>query len=404
MKDKKTKILFKSSLFAFPDMIATRDLPQKSRMHVSNLQSTNVDINYNVNAVAESLHPKYQEVVVFGIINEDKDTKTLILKPKNKDKKIAFFRAGQYISVVFNVNGTKISRPYSLSSSPDEALRGNFYCITVKRKPKGFISEYILNKIKVNDLLTITGPEGEFYYDNLRDKKDVLAIAGGSGITPFLSMAKAIVDNREDFNLTIIFGNKKRENIIFYKQLDNLSQKSKGKVKVIHVLSEEKHNDFENGFIDLKLIKKYKPNECSIFMCGPKLMYDFVLKELKELNLPKKLIRVEATNEIGSPLKYKEYVNLGRKEFYNIKVIHFNETYNIKANYKDTILVSLQKAKIPTQSKCLSGQCSWCRIKVNSGKVFAPKEFENPRAADHKNKIYYSCSTFPVSDLEIESY
>lgn len=407
MKKQKTKILYKSGLLSIKDMIIARDMPHKTRNEIiNNIESSDIKTNYNVNLLATKLHPKYQEVYISEIINEDKNnnTKTLILRPQKSDQKLAFFRAGQYLSLVFDMNGNKISRPYSIASSPFDALNKNFYAITIKRKNNGFISNYILDKLKVNDKLVVSGPEGDFYYEELRDKKHILAIAGGSGITPFLSMAKAIVEENEDFYLTILFGNRRKENIIFYNQLLDFEKKSNKKIKVVHILSEEKRSDFHHGYINLNIIKKYWTKETSIYICGPKPMYDFILSEIRPLNLERKLIRLEASNEIGCPKNYHNYKNFGNKKIYKIKVVHFNEIYYINANANETILIALQKANIPTQSKCLSGKCSWCRIKVKKGHVFSPKDFASPRAADMPNNVYYSCSTFPVTDLEIESY
>lgn len=400
----KTKILFKNGLFAFSDMIAARDLPTKSREHIQQLNLTDVKVNYHVNDLAQSLHPKSQEVVISAIHTHDKDTKTYKLTSIIPNKKLAYFRAGQYLSLTVNVNGVEISRPYSISSSPNDAFDRGFYTITIKRKPGGFISSFILDKLKVGDKVKLSGPEGEFYYDDLRDPINILAIAGGSGITPFLSMAKAIVEKTENFNLTILFGNKSVANIIFHKEFEQLEKLSNGKVRVVHVLSEEKNKNFESGFITLDLIKKYMKPNSAIWMCGPKVMYNFILKEITPLNLPQKLVRVEASNDIGLPSSYKEYQNIGNKNQYSIKVKQFGQTFEIKSLASDSILVSLQKARISTQSKCLSGLCSWCRVKVNKGSVFSPTSFGHPRAADRQNNIYYSCATFPITDIEIEAY
>ena len=121
--------------------------------------------------------------------------------------------------------------------------------------------------LKVGDIITTSDPQGQFYYEELRDAKNVIALAGGSGITPFLSMAKAIVEETEDFNLTILFGSRTEEVILFKDELEQLAKDSKGKVKIVHVLSDEKKDGYENGFINADIIKKYAPKneDYSIF-------------------------------------------------------------------------------------------------------------------------------------------
>ncbi|MEF9985299.1 MAG: FAD-binding oxidoreductase [Malacoplasma sp.] len=401
----KRKVIFKKHFFSFVDMIITRDMGQKRYNYIENLSLDNkVKMNYHVNNLANRLHPNSQKLSISEIIVHDVDTKTFILKPTSANDKVSFFRAGQYLSVISLIDGVLISRPYSISSSPNDALNKNFYAITLKRKPNGYFSNYALNNWKVGTNLTTSGPEGEFYYDSIRDPKNIVAIAGGSGITPFLSMAKAIVEETEDFNLTIIFGNRKKENIFCLKELSLLEKHSAGKVKVVNVLSEEHATGFEHGFINKTIITKFLDDKSSIFMCGPKVMYKFIQNEISTLNLPRKNIRIEASNDIGKPTIYSHYKNIGNKLKYKIIVHQFGEIKEIDALSEDTILVSLQKAKITAPSKCLSGLCSWCRVKVKNGKVFTPNEFAHQRAADVPNMIYYSCSTFPITDLEIEAY
>lgn len=396
------KKVYKRSLFKFMDDLATKKMIEKRNAGIQNTPSSDIKTSYKVNELANSLHPKKHTLKIVKIEKINNDVKRFTFMPK--DNKAAFFRAGQYLNITLNVNNYDISRPYSLSSSPLDALKKNFYQLTIKRKPNGYLSNYILDNLKENDEIKSTGPQGDFYYTFLRDKKHVVAIAGGSGITPFLSMAKAIVEKTEDFNLTIIFGNRKKKDIIFFDELKDLEEKSNGKLKVVHVLSEEKVKDFESGFIDKNIISKYcDPKNTSFFICGPKVMYKFVVKTLHELGVQEKLIRCEASNEIGNPKNYEDYVNVGNKPSYNIKIHQNGNILLIKARADETVLVALQKAKISLLSNCLSGQCSWCRVKLISGKVYYPKSFANLRKADSKNNIFYTCSSFPVTDLEIST-
>ena len=395
------KYVFKGKIFAWQDMLSAKHAGDN---FIREFSSSNKKIksSYNVNQLANSLHPEEQIVTVKEIRKETPDTKTLVLH--GKGDKIAYFRAGQYISIHLDIEGHKIVRPYSISSSPKLALTKGCYEVTIKEKQGGFASTYLLNKIKVGTKLTITGPQGDFYYDELRDSKNILALARGSGITPFLSLAKAICDNEEDCNLTIIYGNKKRKDIVQEKELQELEKKSNGKVRVIHVISQEEVKKYVSGVICLDLIKKHYTKGDSIWMCGSKNFYKKILLELSTMKIPKKLIRLEKNNDIGVPENYPNYKNVGNKNVYNIVVHHFDKIYNIKARADETILVSLQRAKIDTKSNCLRGLCSWCRIRVIDGKYFSPKNFASLRKKDNSSNICYSCSSFPITDMVIESY
>ena len=78
----------------------------------------------------------------------------------------------------------------------------------------------MIDNLKVGDKVIVSDPQGQFYYEDLRDSKHVIALAGGSGITPFLSMAAAIAEGSEDFNLTILFGSRTQEQILFKEELE----------------------------------------------------------------------------------------------------------------------------------------------------------------------------------------
>lgn len=405
MPNKNNKMfIYKKSISPLFDMLAAKKLPAKVLNDLKN-RNENIQKTFYINELANELHPKRINVRIKRIINEDKETKTFVLENIDK-KKMPFFRSGQYISIILEIDGVKVSRPYSISSSPYDASRKNEISITVKKVKGGFVSNWMHKNLTKGQKLVISQPEGEFYYDNIRDPKTVIGIAGGSGITPFLSMAKSIVEGTDDFNLIILNGNRSRRNIIFHDELKCLEEKSNGKVKIVNVLSNEKIPGYENGLINLNLIKKYIPTneEYSIWMCGPKAMYKFVMKEIMPLRLKKKFVRIEASNQIGKPSMYEEYKNKGNKKVYNIKVKFYDQEIIIKANADDTILTSLHKNKISAQSKCLSGLCSWCRIRVIKGDVFTPHTYDERRKADNKNGIFYSCCSFPVSDLLIEAY
>ncbi|MHA1723349.1 MAG: ferredoxin--NADP reductase, partial [Promethearchaeota archaeon] len=122
-----------------------------------------------MNELAKKLHPKRQYLKISEIKEETKSIKTfrLVSDPDSPTKELAYFRAGQYLSVKVNVNGVRITRPYSISSSPSEALKG-FYDLTIKREEEGFLTHYIWDNWTVGTKIETSGPEGFFYYEPLR--------------------------------------------------------------------------------------------------------------------------------------------------------------------------------------------------------------------------------------------
>lgn len=126
------------------------------------------------------------------------------------------FRAGQYVSVRHEIDGSVVSRPYAISSSPFAALKDRKIAVTVKKA--GFFSDWMFERAAVGDEFSLGDPSGDFFHDGIRDSRNVVGIAGGSGITPFYSMAQAIAEGSEDFSLTLLYGARTEKDIAFKKQ------------------------------------------------------------------------------------------------------------------------------------------------------------------------------------------
>ena len=175
--------------------------------------------SYKPNELANALHPGTQYLKVAEVIPHGEDAKSFVLVPNAEKgtKALAWFSAGQYLSLSLEIGPVKLTRPYSLSSSPREALNGQ-YMLTIKRVEGGLASTYILDNWTVGTEVTASEPLGVFTYEPLRDAKTVIGIAGGSGITPFRSLAKAIADGDEDAELILLYGSRTLEDAIFLEE------------------------------------------------------------------------------------------------------------------------------------------------------------------------------------------
>ena len=359
---------------------------------------------YPVNTLARKLHPAKQYVKISKVDDNGQDCKTFTLTAdaERGTTNLAYFSSGQYITVFLEINGQKVTRAYSLSSAPYESLGANgYYQITVKAANEGLVSNYILNTWKAGDKIEIAAPEGNFDYVSLRDAPVVVGIAGGSGITPFLSFAKSIAKGDENFKLILLYGSRDSKSILFKKEFDEL-QKLSDKITVVHVLSNEEAEGFEHGFITADLIRKYAPqNPYSVFLCGPQAMYNFMDKELEKLSLEKKYIRHEMFGEIHSAKTQEGYPGCS-KEMVNITVTICDETATVKGSSDDTILQILEKNGIAVPNRCRSGECGWCHTLVKSGTYWLPKKMDFRRKADSKYNYIHPCCTFPLSDMELD--
>ena len=382
------------------DMLKFKNITKVRERHIQASPTTPLPKTLTTNEKAKAHHPARQSVVIADIRPNGADAKTIVLKTPDGSR-LALFRAGQYVSVSVPIGDTLTTRSYSLCSSPELAKQGEYH-ITVKRDDAGFVSPYIQDNWQVGQAVTVSGPQGHLYYEPLRDAKKVIALAGGSGITPFMGMAYAIRDGHEDFDLTIIFGSRTADGIVYKKELDEVCAAC-DKVHVVHVLSDEEKAGYEHGFITAELIKKYAGDgEYSIFMCGPQAMYNFLDGEITKLGLRRKFVRREMFGAIKDPWNQPGYPAGAKGKSFKVKVIRYGEEFEIPASADEALLVAIERAGISAPSRCRSGECGWCRSKLVSGSVFIPEKTDGRRAADVDFNYIHPCSSFPISDLTIE--
>lgn len=346
--------------------------------------------DFGVNKVAKSLHPKEQKLVISRIEEHSDIAKSYYFK--SEAAPVAYFKAGQYLTFRLEIGNSVVTRSYSIASSPASALNGE-YQITVKRISNGFVSDYILDNWKTGDKVTAYAPEGNMTYCPLRDAANIVAVAGGSGITPFLSLARAIDQGDENCSLTLLYGCRNPDEILFKAELDSLSQRNE-KINVVYVLSHSDEKGYEKGFIGADIIRKYAPEgKYSIFVCGPEGLYKFLEAELPKLELEKKYIRFEV---FSSGKKSED-----EPKQYSITVINRGDETVIKASNNETVLCAFERAGIVVPARCHTGECGFCRSKLVSGKVYIPEGEDKRRIADMQFNFIHPCCCFPESDLVV---
>ena len=398
MPDLKVKV----GLIGKLDMLKFKNMKKVRESAIQAAPADEISGVFPVNENAKALHPDVMKLVIDEIIDRGAaEAKTYVLKSADGGP-LPYFRAGQYLSLKLPLEGSFVSRSYSLCLSPKAALEGR-YAITIRSNPGGFVADRLLESLKVGDTVLSSGPQGFFYYEDLRDKKQVIGLAGGSGITPFLSMARALADGIEDFNLTLLFGSRDEDNILFRGELDELAR-SCPKFKVVHVLSEEEKEGFEHGFITAELIGKYAPadEEYSVFLCGPEAMYKFLSPEIEKLGLPPRLFRRKLIDVTKTPWDCEGYPQELRGKSFTLTVRQGPQEWTIPASADEPVLVAVERAGIKAPSRCRAGECGWCRSRLLEGTVFIPQANEMRRWADVHYGYIHPCCSFPTSDLIIE--
>ena len=343
---------------------------------------------------AEAIHRKELKLVVQSVMDTGKQAK--IFRFVSEDGYLPPFEAGQYINLFTQIEGVRTSRPYSLSSSPKQRA---YYEITVARTRDGFVSDYLLDQVKLGDRFTANGPAGVFRYQPVFHSKKSLFLAGGSGITPLLSMTREILDAGLDRDVVMLYGCRNPEAALYHEELTAYTAAFPN-FRYHLVVSDPVENwDGERGFLDEALIRRLVPDfaQRTSYICGPQVMNDFCKSALEAMGVPEKKIRREMfgarrdiQNEPGWPAE------LTGNEVFTITV----GDKKIPAKSGEPVLVALERAGVRVNVCCRSGECSLCRVKLVSGNVFLARGMMR-RYADEKYGYIHSCKAYPMGDIEI---
>lgn len=349
-----------------------------------------------IRRLVDLYHPGGIEFRVTEIRRETASAKVFRLTPVGGY--VPPFVPGQYVSVKLKIGPVHTSRPYTISSSCAE--RG-FYEITVRRAEDGFVSEWLHDNIKVGDTVVTSGPQGQFYQFPALCGKKLCFIAGGSGITPFMSMLRSDADRlAADKECVLIYGCSKEDDIIFGDELRALEEKLPGFRCVPVISSPGPDCKYETGFITGELIRKTLGGVggYTFFLCGPEAMYDFVKPALARLGVPGRSIRTEAVPPSHTPSAYAGWPSAVRED--DVFTITLSTGEQIPARAGEAVMTAIEKAGLRIQSRCRAGECSWCRSRVLSGSVFmAPSA--NLRKSDEQWGYIHPCVSYPVSDLTL---
>src|SRR5687768_16336650 len=203
------------------------------------------------------------------------------------------FMHGQSLTMRASINGEEVRRTYSLCSSPlDKQWR-----VAIKKVDGGLFSSFANDTLKRGDVIEVMEPVGKFYtaFDP-SNKKNYLAFAAGSGITPVLSIIKTTLRTEPQCNFTLVYGNRSRSSIIFFEQLEGLKNKFIDRFTLINILSRERTEAAINfGRIDKDKLKElgklidYAAMD-EVFLCGPEEMIFCIKAFLQEAGMNEKKI------------------------------------------------------------------------------------------------------------------
>jgi ring-1,2-phenylacetyl-CoA epoxidase subunit PaaE len=350
--------------------------------------------------------PKFHTLTIKDVRQEIEDAVSIAFEIPEHLAPQYQYKPGQYITMRAQINGDEVRRSYSICSAPKE----NELRVAIKRVKGGLFSNYANEMLHPGDAIDVMTPMGNFTTEiSKNNEKTYVFFAGGSGITPILSLIKSVLVEEPNSFVTLIYGNRKINSIIFKEQIDYLKNVYLMRFNVIHVLSEEYlGNDMQYGLMDKAktdqlnefFLKQEKIDEA--FICGPQPMILAIQEKLLAYGMPEKTVHVELFSS-QTPVK-PTIASTELKIEANVRIIldGIEMDLNIDSD-GESVLDAAYKAGMDVPFACKGGVCCTCKAKVLSGSVkmdvnyaLEPEEVENG--------YVLTCQSHPTSDKVVISF
>ncbi len=336
------------------------------------------------------------ELECVKIVNETHDVKTFWLKTAN-NQPISYI-AGQHIPLSFNINGQTIKRNYTLSSSP---TRPGLLSITVKRvndnQQAGVVSNYLHDHLNLGDTLLAEQPRGQFHLEAIAREK-LLMLSAGSGITPMLSMLRALVDSGVKNDVAFFYSAHSENDLIAYDELKILTRQH-GNSRLDFTLTRAaspQWADYQGRLSEKMLSNIPLLLEREVLVCGPQAFREHAKSLLISLGLPETQFHFESFGIRSTPDGQEKAVVVPK----NVGILFDSWDKYHKGNTESSILEQGESAGLILPYSCRGGMCGSCKMKLESGEV---KQLADDGLTDDEKKQGYilACSCIPQSDIVV---
>ncbi len=314
------------------------------------------------------------------------------------------FEPGQYLTVRAAVNGIELRRSYSICAAPGEALR-----VGVRRVPGGAFSTWLHQTLRPGNVLDVMEPQGRFGAALARRPRHVLAVAGGSGITPILSILKSLLACDAQAQATLLYGNRSAASTMFKEELEDLKNRHLTRLTLHPVFSREVVDSPLNaGRLDAAKLATFLRLSGPVdeaFVCGPHALNDEVEAALRASGLAPARIHVE---RFGIPPTAADATlhapQEGDATTARITIVRDGLSRELAFRSGDeSILAAAGRAGLDVPYSCRSGVCATCRAKLLEGRVRMDRNFALEQA-DLDAGFVLTCQAHPMTDRVVVSF
>ncbi len=324
--------------------------------HVTSLR-TRLIITATMDADPLSLlhEHSYHPLRITDVVDETDDTRSFVLEIPPDLSDTFHYVAGQFCTFRATIDGDEVVRCYSMSSSPDT---GDRFMTTVKRVPEGRMSNWMNDRLQVGDTIDVLRPSGLFV---LQDRSTpIVAFAGGSGITPVISIIKTALATT-DRRILLVYANRSADAVIFREELDRLQSTSGGRLTAHH------HLDSDRGFLDAAQCAAFAGDhtDADFYICGPGPYMDVVEAGLSTHGVAPAQVFIERFELPEPPAAVDDAES--PTESVVIRLEKAEHTVSYQAG--DTILETARRAGLNPPFSCEQGNCATCMAHLDAGTV-----------------------------------
>lgn len=340
-----------------------------------------------------------KEFIISDIETETPDCKTYYLQAINGEK--LEYLPGQFLTILFDINGKEIRRSYSLGSCPGIDV---VPFITVKRKENGEISRRIHERLKPGTVIKTLGAAGRFIVEN-PPVETYYFIAGGSGIVPIFSIIKYLLYFHPHVNVMLLNQSRTENDIIYKRELGELGKQFPSRFVWQQLLSKPLVNTQPlqrlNNLLLEDLLEDFQKshaikNKIVFFLCGPQALMRMAEFTLRLTGFKKEQIRKEQfVIETGLPVT--PVLDAAKR---TVLLHYLGYDYKFQVNYPQTVLEAALENGIQLPYSCKAGICSTCMATVKTGKVVMNNNevLTDKELSDGK---ILTCVSYAATDVEI---